>query len=506
MRKSSAVLWVAFSGFAAFAQKPTMPPTAEPPASIEGEVRSSVTGMPIERAHVVVISGPQRYGTFADAEGKFHITGLPAGHYLFLLDRVGFISSPSRIEADLHPGDKAGNFKLKLTPTGTIIGRVLDAEGQPMEGVAVTTEIGGSINHSTSTDDRGVFRIGGLRPGKVRVRAQPTSFPFPPEIRTDGTVEVHYSPTYYPSDLDAKTAMRVEVGPGAEVTGIDIRMIRTPLIRVSGKVIGIPQGATGTYISMHPRGGSQVKPDGSFEMWRVDPGKYTLAVQVNRNGMPGRFASAPTPVEVGQSDIENIQVQVLPIGDLKGQVIFEDEEARKSPATGQRHVFLRAGLYQSSPNGELGDDGSFTLKQVEPGVYHASISAGPAYVKSVTLGPSSFDGDRLDLTTGIPDALLVLHLVSSTGAITGVVRDDQGPVPHVRVGIMEESWERGVTQSAETKEDGSYSFPHIAPGRYRVFLYEDSEDLMLNTEQLDEIADEVEVHDHETATKDLKRK
>jgi len=459
----------------------------------------------------------QRYGTFTDAEGKFIINGLPAGHYSFLLDRVGFVSSPSntRTEANLQPGDKAGNFKLKLTPTGTIIGRVLDADGQPMEGVTVSTELGGNINHSTSTDDRGMFRIGGLRPGKVRVRAQPVSLQFPPEIRTDGTVEAHHSPTYYPSALDAKSAVRVEVGPATEITGVDIRMIRTPVIRVSGKVIGIPPGVKNTFLSMNPRGGAPVKPDGSFEMWRVDPGKYTLTVQVNQDGLQGRFASAPTPLEVGESDVENVQIQVLPVGDLKGQVIFEDEEARKPPSTGQRRgpppvrrVLLRGSPYQSSPNAELGDDGMFTLKQLAAGIYRVSISSGPVYIKSMTLGPSSFDGGRLDLTSGVPDAPLILHVASSTGMISGVVRDDKGPAAGVHVAIAEESLERGLTQSAETQEDGSYSFSKIAPGKYRLFLYDDadSEEFSMSLERFDEIAEKIEVHDRESVTKDLKHK
>src|SRR5262249_23094632 len=161
-----------------------------------------------------------------------------------------------------------------------------------------------------------------------------------------------------------------------------------------------------------------------------------LTAQVNQDGTSQRFASAPTPLEVGQSDLENIQIQVLPVGDLKGQVIFEDEESRKPPDTGQRRgtpparrVFLRGGSFQSTPNAEIAEDGTFTLKEVAAGVYHASISAGPIYVKSMTVGPSNFGGSKLDLTTGVPDAPLVLHVASSTGGIGGTVRDDKGPVP-----------------------------------------------------------------------------
>jgi hypothetical protein len=66
--------------------------------------------------------------------------------------------------------------------------------------------------------------------------------PLPLEIRADGTAEVNYAATYYPSALDHKSAARVEVAPAAEVTGIDIKLVRTRITHVTGKVIGAPPG------------------------------------------------------------------------------------------------------------------------------------------------------------------------------------------------------------------------------------------------------------------------
>lgn len=514
MRKSNATLWVAYSVLTAFAQRPTQPSANQAPAAIGGEVRNSVTGMPIERAHVVArpTNSQQRYGAFTDTEGKFTITGLPSGDFVIAVDRVGYVTSTSHADAtiNLQPGDKKADLKLKLTPTGAIVGRVLDADGQPMEGVMVSVEIGGRPDRSASTDDRGMFRIGGLRPGKVRVRAQTMRLPFPPEIRTDGTVEVHYSPTYHPNALDANSAIRVEIGPATEVTGVDIRMVRTALIRVSGKVIGIPPGAKNTFLMVQPHGpGAQVKPDGSFEMWRVDPGKYTVTAQVNPQGGFGQFVSPPIPLEVGDSDVENLQIRLLPVGDLKGQVIFEDEEARTPPTSPApvRRVMLRGDGNQSTPNGELKEDGSFTLARVSPAHYQVSVP-GKLYVKSMTLGPTNFDGAKLDLTTGVPDAPLVLHVAASKGVVSGVVSDAKGPVAGVHVAIAEESLERGFTQGADTRDDGSYSFGALAPGKYRLFLFEDDErdELMMSLQRFDDIAEKIEVRDRETVTKDLKRK
>jgi len=116
-------------------------------------------------------------------------------------------------------GDKKDAGKLKLTPTGALTGRVLDVDGSPMEGLLVRAESSTRNQFPARTDDGGMFRIGGLPPGKYRVIAQPESLPLPPEIRTDGTAEVHYSATYYPNALSAKEASRVEVRAAAGYHG-----------------------------------------------------------------------------------------------------------------------------------------------------------------------------------------------------------------------------------------------------------------------------------------------
>ena len=80
-------------------------------------------------------------------------------------------------------------------------------------------------------------------PGKYRVRAGQEFVPFQQEIRTDGTEQIHYSPTYFPNALEHAAATRVEVRPDSEASGIAIHMVRTPIIFVRGVVIGAPRNA-----------------------------------------------------------------------------------------------------------------------------------------------------------------------------------------------------------------------------------------------------------------------
>jgi hypothetical protein len=515
-------------------QRPVQPPPAnQEPASIEGEVRNVVTGEPIERAHVAAtIGNQQRFGAITDASGKFIITGLQAGSYAITLDRVGYVASINRVETmvNLHAGQKYQNMKLKLTPTGSIVGRVLDADGQPMEGVVVRSEVGGQPVRTATTDDRGMYRIGGQRPGKVRLVAEIMTLPFPPEIRTDGTVEVHYAPTYHPSAPDAQSATRVTVGPATEVTGVDIKMIRTPLIHISGKVVGMPPGAKGGFMNVQPntsRMGTQVKPDGSFEIPRANPGKFTLSVDVNMDGQYGRYSSGPVPVTVGDQDIDNLQIQLYQTGDLKGQVLYEDEDARKPPTMPGRNgapmqlpprrLMVRPMDSNLSGNysAEIKEDGSFTLTRMSPGTYVATIpSMGPAaggavYVQSMTLGRTNFTLGKLDLKTGIQgETPLVVHVASARSSLSGTVTDDKGPIGRLFVVLAEESLTRGMTSMSAAKEDGTYSFTGIAPGKYRLFVVDETErdEIQVSLESFDDVALKVEVGEHDTLVKDIKRK
>jgi hypothetical protein len=537
--RSSIALCLAFGVLASVAQqqpqqRPAQPPPAnQEPASIEGEVRNAVTGEPIERAHVAAtINNQQRFGAITDASGKFIITGLPVGNYAMTLDRVGYVASINRVETmvNLHAGQKYQNMKLKLTPTGSIVGRVLDADGQPMEGVVVRSEVGGQPVRTATTDDRGMYRIGGQRPGKVRLVAEIMTLPFPPEIRTDGTVEVHYAPTYHPSAPDAQSAMRVTVGPATEVTGVDIKMIRTPLIHISGKVVGMPPGAKGGFMNVQPntsRMGTQVKPDGSFEIPRANPGKFTLSVDVNMDGQYGRYSSGPVPVTVGDQDIDNLQIQLYQTGDLKGQVLYEDEDARKPPTMPGRNgapmqlpprrLMVRPMDSNLSGNysAEIKEDGSFTLTRMSPGTYVATIpSMGPAaggavYVQSMTLGRTNFTLGKLDLKTGIQgETPLVVHVASARSSLSGTVTDDKGPIGRLFVVLAEESLTRGMTSMSAAKEDGTYSFTGIAPGKYRLFVVDETErdEIQVSLESFDDVALKVEVGEHDTLVKDIKRK
>src|SRR4051794_11667576 len=174
-RRNSAALWLSLAMTGVVVAQPQVPPAPKKPASIQGEVRDTITGLPVERAHVslrrFVNGGWDRYGAQTNAEGKFTIMGVPPASYQWALERVGYVvpAEVARNGLTLHAAEAKENLKLKLIPTGSISGRVLDPDGAPVEGVSVEAEAGSRAERTAATDDRGQYRIGGLRPGKYRI-------------------------------------------------------------------------------------------------------------------------------------------------------------------------------------------------------------------------------------------------------------------------------------------------------------------------------------------------
>ena len=476
---------------ALFAQTP--PPAAEKSASVAGTVVNAITGEPIPRAHVTLMSfgkGERHdYGAMTTAEGKFSIPGVPAGSISTTATRLGFVADQtSAAGVELKAGDHKDDLTLKLTPTGAIAGTVVDADGEPVEHCSVVAESSRG-GQPSSTDARGRFRLGGLTPGKYRIKATPNDPGFPPEIRTDGTVEAHYSETYYPSALDEAGAARVAVQAGAESGGIEIRLVRTPIVRVSGKVSGVPASAENVQLTVNrmrdrSRGffvghmggwsGARVKKDGTFAIWRLAPGPYRIAAQWNTpNGQMA--AAAPVDVVVGDANVDGVELRMMAAADVAGQVEYEDDAKPPEPAAdaqSARRNPAYVGLQgiNGSDGGafaKVDSSGAFTLERVLPGRYRVIWAGGRGFVKSMRLGQSEVSGSILDLGNGAAGAARTVVVGDKYGSLSGTVQTDGASTASLRVLMLPDGSEQGF-QLGVIGTEGSYSFNNVIPGTYKL--------------------------------------
>ena len=498
-------------------------------AAVEGVVTNSLTGAPLPRVHVILkdpaSSAGVQYGAQTSDDGKFSIGGINAGAWSFSCERVGFVmprGASGSVNVVLKADDKTGDIQLKMIPAGAITGRVTDADGEPLERASVIAE--GLTRKETTTDEKGQFRIGGLAPGKYRIKASRASrlyrtFIVQPEIRADGTKDVYDATTYYPGVLDARRAGKVEVRPGGESPGVDIQLTGVPFVRVSGKVVGMPRTAAEAYVTLSSRdiggAGTPLQPDASFELWGLDPGKYRLSAAWAAPGgtetlSGSRMSTAPVEIEVAGSNIDNVELRAASESNISGRLLELDTQDGAQPVP-QRAVILHdavTGVTIGTP-APVGADDKFRLERIPPGKYVAGLSWQGAYVKYLRLGTAATDNAVLDLTNGSGGEDLTLLLSTAMGSVTGTVHDDRGEAVGGRVILAQSNNDAlSAPRSVKAGPDGAYTFLNLPPGDYKALAVpEDDADLVLRDPGLEEyldLMDGVEIHAGAESSMELK--
>ena len=253
----------------------------EEKCSIEGTAVNPLTGEPLNKVHLTLLplDQPNAFpdGASTDAAGHFLMDELDPGRYSFSASRNGFITQSYSPDGSLWratpltlaPGQELKQLVFKLTPQGVISGRVLDEDGEPLDDVSVQPMIFKYQRGrrqlvpvaGESTNYLGEFRLHNLRPGKYVVSASRTS-PYniggPERIvgsaQAVAPVDEGYVTTYHPSVISPSNANQVEIAAGAQVSGINITLIRARTVRIKGRA-ALPAGKSqyGANISLTPK-------------------------------------------------------------------------------------------------------------------------------------------------------------------------------------------------------------------------------------------------------------
>ena len=232
---------------------PAIPPDQY--GSVAGILTNGVTGEPLGKATVTlrIVDSDQRtpagiprsYAATTDPSGQFAIPNVPPGKFRLSAKRTGFV------EMDYGANDPQYNGSIitlnakqsltgmlfRLTPHGVITGKILDQDGEPMQSAqvqAMRTKYSQGRKQlisygDASTNDIGEFRVYGLAPGRYYLSVSPRRGDMGPPGRgprtvTTQTTDEEYTSAYYPGTNDIATAIPIEVGPGAQLRGFELKM------------------------------------------------------------------------------------------------------------------------------------------------------------------------------------------------------------------------------------------------------------------------------------------
>ena len=474
-------------------------PDAKSTATISGRTLA-LGGQPLRKATITLrpagMARPRDSSMTSDADGNFTFEGIAAGRYQLWVERPGYLRQtygakrPGGAGSTLTvmPGQQVKDLVIELTPQGAIAGKVVDEDGDP---VARSNVMAVSYTYAngkwqlvprerTTTDDGGEYKVTALAPGRYYVVAGASGGSAAPP--KPDKPEAEYVRTWYPSVTDAGSATPVDVGAGQTIAGTEIRLRRSQVVRIKGRVLpGTPDSNPHRLsVELLPREGfafggfhGQVANDGSFTVAHVPPGSYSI-IATNVDG-PIQVC-ARQPIDIGTHDIEDLVLTVQPLIELRGTVKMEGEPEQ---ATSARVLLSPSdGLaITGAPDATAKDDGTFVFAGIVPGRYRVNAFAtGPGrYVKAIRYGNQDVLATGIDLSQGAGGALQVLF--SSKGAeVSGTVQADGQPVPAGTVTLIPDPpSDQFRYRQTPVDQNGQFSLRDVAPGDYRVYAWEDLE-------------------------------
>jgi hypothetical protein len=456
--------------------------------------------------------------------GSFRFGELRRGAYALFPASPGYVSPDVELAPGRRPRYYTGaNVALTMVKGGVITGQVSDITGSPLIAVRVRAMRvrdgqGRKLQSSpfmteSPTDDRGIYRIYGLPAGSYIVAVG--SIEGRGGLISGGSDLLDGAPTYFPS-ASADTATEVNVAPGQEVSGIDLRVRGETGHTISGMLVGAVKPAEGRsfgIVTMLMRAGNGMylsnafvqenNGEFAFSFTDVPDGDYLLRAE--RSGQNDNAASALVPVRIRRADVGGIRVMLNALGSVSGNVIVERDPALKDRAecaSEGRVAVAEEFSLRLRRDGQSAQDvienamttretspdpqGSFQAERLLAGTYWLVFNFPDerSFVRSVArTGPNGklVDAGRARFALG-PGERLTGVAVTMTDGATGLSgrlaaageKESLPPRSLVHLVPAEPDAADAVLRyrEVEVASDGVFALANIAPGKYWVYAVE----------------------------------
>lgn len=361
--------------------------SGKPLAEIGVVVRRSESGNPFERFPSAI----------TDQRGGYNIKNLPSG--IFEVQPSG----PAYVAPDagrsktvvLSAGENVESVDFSLELGGVVTGKVKDSDGRPAIQQQVNLYFadmppGAELFAvaTATTDDRGVYRIFGVRKGRYKVAIGRSDTAFSTGL---SNILPFYLQVFYPNVTDPAKAEIVAVTDGSEATGIDITVnARINTYTAKGQTV---DGRTGLPIPHVSFGLVRLKGErfeqlneliasnsqGEFIVEGLIPGKYLTFLKIEPNG---NLRSEATTFEVSNSDVENVTVKLTKGASVSGVIALESADqaaiAKLSRMEVRGQILSSAGPFGAGQlaTSNVGPSGTFQLAGLSSGTLSLTLIDG----------------------------------------------------------------------------------------------------------------------------------
>jgi hypothetical protein len=445
------------------------------------------------------------------ADGTFQIMNVPPGsnYQLIAVHPPQYLPAQygQRVPAvpgrplSLAAGEQRRDVRIEMTPSGAISGRVVDSRGLPMRNVVVELRrpwylegwrlllewnqlvnrlrgIGKTNRAATmATNARGEFNFSGLAPAQYYIRTSFTDEESLAPINLHAGASITDLRIVAP-ELSERDIQGVILAPDGTVAA----SARVAVLRPSV----VPLYETALLDSQALRSRSR----GQFTLTVPGPGRYLLVAAGETAN--GEVMQAREEVDVRESGLRDVRMQLRPPFRMSGRVTFEGNVPRSSSASDAMVLELypmTVTIGAVAPAVLPTTNGAFTLQGVTAGDYRVEVrpiltippsafvppSLERAYVKSIRLDGKDVLNSGLHLESPTNAAIEVVISMNG-GTLAGHVLDAaRNPVPNVNAVVVPNAPRRrrgDLYKYVATDDSGNFQLTGLAPGDYKLFAWE----------------------------------
>jgi len=447
--------------------------------TVSGVVVNSLTNEPIPHA-LVQSTGAEQKVVFSGQDGRFQMDGVPQGTVYLIPQKPGFVDTGKRTPVKV--GADTSLVTIKLAPESSIAGRIVDRDGEGIEGLQIECITQRIVNGrkawqpcgNAQSDETGNFHLQSLPPGAYVLRTGLQAlFPnFNSQNDDDPLPQQVYPPHFYPEAADISSLQPLVVGPG-ETARADFAVAPVSAFRVSGTAGGAGQN---TFGFIETADGQRLPTNFSINRrtggWRSPPlpaGDWKIVLQSQRGPDSGLFGEQT--VHVASSDIKNVQMALEPLSAIPVNITGPATDTNARQAAIQlmpdNPSLLNFRMYGSSVSPQNPTEPP-AIRDVPPGAYAVfALQFGAYCVGSISAGGVDLTRDRLVVSAGGQAPAIDVTLEDNCASIQGQVRMDH-PIENASV-ILAPSSRAIPPQVSLVQQDGSFTFPRLSPGDYRLY-------------------------------------
>ncbi|MBZ5576744.1 MAG: carboxypeptidase regulatory-like domain-containing protein [Acidobacteriia bacterium] len=467
---------------------------APPDDGIVAGIVTDPSGQPLPQATVTLMGeatpGRSPMSMQSDPQGHFQFEKVAPGGYRLTGQRAGYVRTQSwrtpgggeAASLQVSTNRPVTGLRIVLIRAASVSGRVVDEFGDPRTALVSIIMKANRYGRtelrrmgSVRSDDHGEFLIADAPPGKYYVLVAPG------EQAGTARTEMYLS-TFLGNTTTLEQAATVDLDPGSPVEGLTIKLVKSAVTTVHGKM---RDARLGQMVSLSPIGPlgdisgwtAQTQSDGSFVI-SAPPGDYHLAAGLRI----GNDFRGWMDYRVDPADHRSIELALDPPFAMKARVVLEKESPNEDPQppefpavrvtlTPPDFPFARVAA-RSNAKGEIEFPRLLRTK------YRMDISGLPdgVYFAGVRPNPGADISDALDLTAGAPAAAVPVIVRDSPGALAGRVTADDKPYPAAVVTLLPEPERPDQSyfyRRVIADDHGQFTIPNLAPGDYVAYAWDD---------------------------------